>query len=226
MSTSTVNQSELGTGAIPPPCVINWTHGPGFSTSNAAAFQDILAHDLDRLYRVAFRLLRNHEDAEDALQEALSKAFRRLPSFQGRSALSTWMTRIVINSALMTLRRRKSHVEFSLDEIMESQPEALALRAADKWPDPEQMCAAAQLMETMEERFLKLPARDQAAFRFAVIDGHSTKESALTFEVPAGTFKSRIHRARRKLARGMHHFAREACATPVMGDLINDPKSQ
>ena len=155
MSTSTVNQSELGTAITPPPSAIQWTGDQGV-TSNAAAFEDILAHDLDRLYRIAFRLLGNHEDAEDALQEALWKAFRRLPSFQGRSALSTWVTRIVINSALMTLRRRRSHLEYSLDEMMENQPENLALRAADKRPDPEQMCAAAEFIRATENQLLRL----------------------------------------------------------------------
>jgi len=213
MSTSTVNQLLPETAIAPPPAGIEWAPEQEISTSNAAAFENILAHDLDRLYRIAFRLLRNHDDAEDALQDALSMAFRRLPSFEGRSALSTWMTRIVINSALMALRRRKSHLEFSLDEMTEGQPEALALRLADKRPGPEQAYAAAELMEAAESRFLKLSACEQDAFRFAVIDGHSVQESALKFGVPAATFKSRIHRARRKLARGIQNPPNEARVT-------------
>jgi len=226
MSTSTVNQFLPQTAIAPQPAGMEWAREQEVSTSNAAAFENILAHDLDRLYRIAFRLLRNHEDAEDALQDALWKAFRRLPSFEGRSALSTWMTRIVINSALMALRRRRSHLEFSLDKMTEAQPEAFALRLADKRPDPEQMCAAVQLLETMENRFLKLPVREQSAFRFAVIDGHSVQESALKFGVPAATFKSRICRTRGKLARGMHHSRNKACAKPLMGDVIHDAKLQ
>ena len=226
MITSMVNQSELDTAITPPPSAIQWAGDQGVSASNAAAFESILAHDLDRLYRIAFRLLRNQEDAEDALQEGLWKAFRRLPSFQGRSALSTWVTRIVINSALMTLRRRRSHLEFSLDEIMESQPETLALRAADKRPDPEQMCAASEFIRATENQLLRLSDWEQAAFHHFVIKGHSTRESASTFGVPVATFKSRICRTRAKLARGMRHSRNKACAEPLIGDVIHDAKPQ
>jgi len=224
MSTSTVNSSELGTAITPPPSAIQWTGDQGVSASNAAAFESILAHDLDWLYRIAFRVLRNHEDAEDALQEGLGKAFRRLPSFQGRSALSTWVTRIVINSALMTLRRRRFHLEFSLDEIMESQPERFALRAADKRPDPEQMCSASEFIRATENQLLRLSDWEQAAFHHFVTKGHSAKESASTFGVPVATFKSRICRTRAKLAQGMRHSRNKARIEPPIGDVIYDAK--
>jgi len=225
MSTSVVNQSELGQIA-PPPDAIQWTGDRAVSTSNAAAFESILAHDLDRLYRVAFRLLRNHEDAEDALQEGLWKAFRRLPSFQGRSALSTWVTRIVINSALMTLRRRKSHLEYSLDAMMENPPEILALRAADQRPDPEQMCAASQFIEATKNQMLQLSDWERAAFHHFVIKGHSARDSASAFGIPVATFKSKISRTRAKLARGMHRSRIKACSKQPFGDFIHDARLQ
>ncbi len=203
MSTSTMGPLESEMVIAPPPAGAAWVHDRETFGPNAAAFERLLADDLGRLYRIAFGILRNHEDAEDALQEGLSKAYRRLPLFEGRSLLSTWITRIVINSALMTLRRRKSHPEYSLDELMENQPETVALRAAENRPDPEQICAVVELMQTMENRLSRLPASEQAAFRHSVINGHSTKESALTFGVPTATFKSRIHRTRRKLAHGI-----------------------
>jgi RNA polymerase sigma-70 factor (ECF subfamily) len=197
------------------------------SVSTTAAFEEILAHDLTRLYRVAFRLLRNHEDAEDALQEALWKAFLKLPSFRGGSSLSTWVTRIVINSALMVLRSRKSHREFSLDEMLESQPEVLASRAADSRPGPEQMCGFAELARTMENQFLMLSDGERTAFRHFVIDGHSARQSAEACGVPAGTFKSRILRTRRKLARGIERSTRRpSCFTPHLGDAVHDAELQ
>jgi RNA polymerase sigma-70 factor (ECF subfamily) len=208
---SMANQFELKAAITPPPPGIERSREQVVSASNAAAFEDILAHDLDRLSRIAFAMLRNKEDAEDALQEALLRAFRRLPSFEGRSTLLTWVTRIVINSALMSLRRKKSHLKFSLDEMMECQPETLALRAADKRPDPEQTCLVAELIETMENKLLKLSDWEQAAFKHFVINSRSAKESAATLGVSVATFKSRISRTRRKLARGMYHSRNNAC---------------
>ena len=93
---------------------------------NSDAQEHLFTRQTSRLYRTAFALLCNKEDAEDAVQESLCKAYTRLRSFEGRSSFSTWLTRIVINSALMARRRRKSvHPETSLDEILGSQPERL-----------------------------------------------------------------------------------------------------
>jgi RNA polymerase sigma factor (sigma-70 family) len=90
---------------------------------NVDAQERLFAPHTGRLYRTTFAVLRNEEDAEDALQDGLFKAYTSLRSFQGRSSFSTWLTRIVINSALMTLRRKSGHPEASLDEILHTQPE-------------------------------------------------------------------------------------------------------
>jgi len=87
---------------------------------DASAFDLLIDPALSRLKSVAYAMLHNWEDAEDALQDGLCKAFCRLRSFQGRSSFSTWLTRIVINSALMTIRRRnrkRNYLEYSLDDI-------------------------------------------------------------------------------------------------------------
>ena len=81
MSTSTMGQLESEMMIAPPPAGAAWVHDRETFGPNAAALESLLAHDLGRLYRIAFGILRNHEDAEDALQEGLSKAFSRSPSF-------------------------------------------------------------------------------------------------------------------------------------------------
>ncbi|MGO9435531.1 MAG: RNA polymerase sigma factor [Terracidiphilus sp.] len=222
MSTTTMGQLESEMMIAPPPAGARWVHDREAFGPNAAAFERLLANDLGKLYGIAFRILRNREDAEDALQEALWNAYRHLPLFEGRSSLSTWLTRIVINSALMTLRRRKSHPENSLDELMGNRPETLALHAADQRPNPEQICAVDELMQQMESRLSRLPAPEQAAFRHSVLNGHSMKESALTFGAPTATFKSRILRTRRKLALGMPGLPKNARDPESMEKPIHD----
>jgi RNA polymerase sigma-70 factor (ECF subfamily) len=83
------------------------------------ALAALFAPNSVRMYRTAFSLLRNKEDAEDALQDGLLSAYTKLRSFQGRSRFSTWLTRVVLNSALMTRRRLYAHRELSLDQIIE-----------------------------------------------------------------------------------------------------------
>jgi RNA polymerase sigma-70 factor (ECF subfamily) len=81
----------------------------------SAAFVEICNRYSKWIFRTIYRITRNREDAEDALQEAFLKGFVHLESFDGRSKFSTWLTRIAINSALMTLRKRRTRREISID---------------------------------------------------------------------------------------------------------------
>ena len=80
-----------------------------------AAFEEIQRFYSPRLYRRIHSITRNREDAEDALQDTFLHAFAALNSFQGKSQFSTWLTRIAINAALMTIRRRRSRPEVSFE---------------------------------------------------------------------------------------------------------------
>jgi len=178
---------------------------------NPKAQEDLFAPHTSRLYRTAFRLLRNKEDAEDALQDGLCKAYVSLSSFQGRSSFSTWLTRIVINSALMTRRRKSAHPEASLDEILDRQPEQSPKEVIDAQPDPEKLCAATEINSLVEEHVRRLPPLLQTAFRLRSSDGLSAAESSQVLGISTTAFKSRICRARRKLACSLRQ-PREAAA--------------
>jgi RNA polymerase sigma-70 factor, ECF subfamily len=167
---------------------------------NAFAQERLFAHHSDRLYRTAFSVLRNKEDAEDAVQDGLCKAHTSLRSFRGQSSFSTWLTRIVINSALMTRRRRAGRPEASLDEILEGQPRKFPV---DARPDPEKICAAIEITALVEGHTSQLPPLLRAAFRLRARSGFSTRESSRALGITTGAFKARISRARRKLAQGL-----------------------
>jgi RNA polymerase sigma-70 factor, ECF subfamily len=167
---------------------------------NAFAQERLFAHHSDRLYRTAFSVLRNKEDAEDAVQDGLCKAHTGLRSFRGQSSFSTWLTRIVINSALMTRRRRAGRPEASLDETLEGQPRKFPV---DERPDPEEICAAIEINALVERHTSQLPPLLRAAFRLRARSGFSTRESSQALGITTGAFKSRISRARRKLAQGL-----------------------
>jgi len=172
---------------------------------DADSLELLFAPHMSRLYRVALVMLRNKEDAEDALQNGLCNAYTCLRSFQGRSSFSTWLTRIVVNSALMTLRLRRSHPESSLDEILEDRPKWVAHTAADKRPNPEQVYALVELNALIEDELRNLSPSERAAFRCFSLRGLSIRESCQALGTPAATFKSRIFRSRRKLAHGLQH---------------------
>jgi RNA polymerase sigma-70 factor (ECF subfamily) len=169
---------------------------------DASAQEQLFTRHTRRLYRMVFALLQNKEDAEDALQDGLCKAFTSLRSFEGRSSFSTWLTRIVINSALMARRRKSAHPEASLDEMLDNQPEQLPRGVVDARPDPEKLYAETELIARVEDHVSQLPPALQAPFRLYAIEGISGPESSKALGISPSAFKSRVFRARLKLACG------------------------
>jgi RNA polymerase sigma-70 factor (ECF subfamily) len=179
---------------------------------NHDAQEYLFARHADRLYRTAFSLLHNKEDAQDALQDGLCKAYTGLHSFQGRSSFSTWLTRIVINSALMARRKKSVHPEASLDEILDGPPERLPLGVIDGRPDPERLCAGAEVTTLIEEQVRRLPPLPQTAFRLLATNGLSSTESSETLGIRERAFKSLICRARHKVGVSLQESL-EICQT-------------
>lgn len=167
----------------------------------------LFARHRNRLYRTALAVLHKKEDAEDAVQNGLLQAYTSLRSFQGRSSFSTWLTRIVINSALMTRRKNSARPEASLEEILDSQPLRLARRVVDARPDPERACAAIEANALLEAHVRQLPSSLQAAFRLRAVNGLSARELSQVLGIRVSACKARFSRARRKLQGGLKQSA-------------------
>ncbi len=174
------------------------------SSNNVVAVQcpkdleEALSRYSTAFYRVALRQLRNHEDAEDAVQDALLSAVKHISQFQGRSHISTWLYRIVINSARMQLRR--SHPVFlSLDERGKSSDSDFAHHLADSGLNPEQVYEKTELSEIVAQLLENLSPKLRNAVELRHLNGLSTVESARTLGVTGNTLKSRTQRARIKL---------------------------
>ena len=172
------------------------------------ALSPLFAHYSPRLFRAAFSLLRNKEDAEDALQDGLLSAYLHLDSFQGRSRFSTWLTRIVVNAALMALRRKRARPETSLDESQDDQLDDWSAWTVDSRPNPEQACAAMEAKQIVEKHVDQLSAGVRSAFRLREIEGFSTKETREILGIQVNAVKSRLLRARAQLTRSLHESLR------------------
>jgi RNA polymerase sigma-70 factor (ECF subfamily) len=200
---ATSRQSNSHRAVAPRAMGEEWAAVQQAIAGNAHAQQLLFARYTGMLYRTAFTLLRNKEDAEDAVQDGLCNAYANLRFFQGRSSFATWLTRIVINSALMSLRKRRVHPETSLDEILESQSESLPRAVIKEQPSPEKIVAANEIRALVEQHVRQLPAALRAAFRLAVVEGLSAMESGEVLGVSVSAFKSRIFWARRKIICGV-----------------------
>src|SRR3984893_11760217 len=101
------------------------------------AFDVLCGRLAPRILRALFRITKNREDAEDALQDSFLSAFLHIGEFDGRAAFSTWLTRIAINSALMILRKKRTSHEISLDNSADSNAKASSWEMPDHAPNPE-----------------------------------------------------------------------------------------
>jgi RNA polymerase sigma-70 factor, ECF subfamily len=157
----------------------------------------VFSRHKNQLYWTAFRVLGCHEDSEDAVQDGLLAAARNLSSFEGRAQFSTWLTRIVLNAALM--RRRKLHGRVIASAGQQDQDESglsLAAKLADPRPDPEEAYAREERLRMVKRWLETLPASQRAALWFRDVEGMTTQEAADALHVPEGTLKSRLHRGR------------------------------
>src|SRR5690349_2398174 len=152
------------------------------------------------LFKPALRVLGNTEDAEDALQDGLLSAYRNLKRFEGRSQFSTWLTRIVINAALMRRRSEKARPAVSLDEAAREDELPPSERFADDSPDPEQMYVGTELREMINENLDELSPLLKSAFVLREVQGYSTGEAAKKLGVTENTLKARLWRARHQMA--------------------------
>lgn len=164
------------------------------------AFEELTSKHMPMLRRIAYNLLHNSEDAEEAVQDALLSAYHNLKSFRGQSLFSTWLTRIVINAARMVRRKKNGRPEVSLDEILDTDARPKIAAVVDPRHDPEQACEAAEIGELIDEGFRRLSPHLQEAFRLRDIEGLSTEACLAALGIQRSAFKSRVTRARHRLA--------------------------
>lgn len=165
------------------------------------AYRQLVAEYGGRLLAVARRILRNEEEAQDALQEAFLQAFRALPRFEGHARISTWLHRIVVNAALMRIRSRKSRPEESIEPLLPTfQEDGHATASFQAWEG-----GADELLERAETRAFvrqaidRLPDTYREILMLREIEELDTAEVAELLGITANAVKIRLHRARQAL---------------------------
>jgi RNA polymerase sigma-70 factor (ECF subfamily) len=153
------------------------------------------------LFHSALGVIGNHEDAEDALQDGLLSAFRGLKSFEGRSQFSTWLTRIVINAALMRRRSLAARPATALVELQKTDEILATARMVSKGLTPEQLLARMEKLQVFKTHIEELSPMLRTVFVLRVMRECTTDETAKILSVSENTVKARLWRARRKLAK-------------------------
>jgi RNA polymerase sigma-70 factor (ECF subfamily) len=163
-----------------------------------------------RLFRVAWSILKNRAEAEDAVQNGYLKGFAAIASFHGASALSTWLTRIVINEALEQRRRQDRRARLESGSLVVMEEYRSRLMQGSETAAPDQTLAREQIRRLLEEAIARLPEDFRLAFVLREIEGCSLEEAAAALGVPPGTVKTRHFRARRRLQNDLDPHLRTA----------------
>src|SRR6201997_3923303 len=163
---------------------------------DVAAFEQLVKRYGRRLLRISQTVTHNREDAEDAVQEALLKAFQNLAEFREDSQFSTWLIRITVNQSLMKLRKQRAHKEVSLDEEFESDGDALPLDVPDRAPNPEQLCWASELRDILARTLEQLRPLLRTVFVLRDVEGLSIEQTAQALNLSQSAVKARLWRVR------------------------------
>lgn len=174
---------------------------PRLRQGDHEAFGEFVRGTLDRSLAVARRLLNREEDAQDAVQDAYVSAFRALPRFEGQSKLTTWLHRIVVNSALMRLRQRRRRPQTPIESLLprfDATGHPSSPVAPWNQPPPEAIQSRENL-ERVRAAIDELPEAYRAVLVLRDLEGLDTAEAAAVLEVTPNTVKTRLHRARQAL---------------------------
>ena len=176
-------------------------------SGDEGAFETLFKRHQRRMLAFARRYTRVREDAEDVVQQTFQKAFIHLNKFQGKSSFSTWLTRIAINEALMSLRRRRALHEVPADDSSGDNGTTPGLDLADASPDPE-----ATYLQKEEARIVSAAIRHlrpgmRRAVELRELGDLSTQETARRMGLSVAAIKGRVFHARKELGKALRYHA-------------------
>jgi RNA polymerase sigma-70 factor (ECF subfamily) len=177
-----------------------------------SAMAELAAAYSSKIYQLAFRYLRNKEDAEEVTQDVLFKVYRKVDAFRGDAALSSWIYRITFNAAMSRLRtaryQRTQEEERQVAAPLDGEPMRQAPRDVADWSDlADERVLRSQLRRRVMRAILALPAIYRAPVMLRDIQGMSTEEASAMLKVKDQTLKSRLHRGRLILRKQLADFA-------------------
>jgi RNA polymerase sigma-70 factor, ECF subfamily len=169
---------------------------------DAAAYETLVRQHAGAMLAVARRILRNEDDARDAVQDAFTSAWRAIHRFRAEAELSTWLHRIVVNASLMRLRSASRRAEEPLDDLLPRfDAEGRHAGPVPTLPSTsEDAVADAQLRAAVRAAVAELPAAHRAAIVLRDFEELTTEEAAVVLGISESAVKTRLHRARQALA--------------------------
>ena len=176
---------------------------------DVTAFEQLVKRYDRKLFRIAQSITHNREDSQDAIQEALLKAFQHLGQFREDSLFSTWLIRITVNQSLMKLRKQRAVKEVSLDEDFHAEADVFPLEVADWSPNPEELYWGSELRDILAKTLEELSPMLRTVFVLRDIEGLSTEQTTIVLNLSQAAVKARLWRARLQLRERLNKYFRK-----------------
>jgi RNA polymerase sigma-70 factor, ECF subfamily len=168
-----------------------------FRAGDGTAFDEIVAAHERRVFAIAIRICRHHEDARDVTQDVFVTALRTLRGFRGEAQLSTWLHRVTVNASLDLVRKRSRREGPSVEEMDDAPTDE---------PGPEAEAIGSVRAREVHRALGRIAPDQRAVIVLHDLQGLDYAEVAASLDVPVGTVKSRLHRARLALAQQLGHL--------------------
>lgn len=175
------------------------------------AFDQIVERYQRKIYSLSFNITRNQMDAEDVAQEVLLSIYRKIDSFQGKAAFSSWVYRITLNATYMKLRNKKKDKFVALDDEYPAFNQAgFQTKKPFDWSDTaESLLFSNETKGIIEKAVNLLPEKEKVVFMLRDVEGLSTENVSEVLELSIPAVKSRLHRARLFLRKKLSNYFEE-----------------
>src|SRR5260370_20769186 len=170
---------------------------------HSTAFDTLSERYRQQLFRSAHRITRSYDDAEDAVQDTLLRAFVHMRDFDGRSKLGTWLTRIAINSALMILRKKRASPEIATDSNDNFGAVGRRHEISDHGPNPEKRCAQSEEESMLKKAIQRLRPTLRVVVQIQQLQERSMRETAEAIGISLTTTKGRLFHPKNALRRSL-----------------------
>jgi RNA polymerase sigma-70 factor (ECF subfamily) len=182
-----------------------------FQGGKLEAYDKIAEIYQKKIYGLSFNLTRNQMDAQDVTQEVLLTLFRKIHTFQGKSAFSSWVYRITLNASYMKLRSKKKEPNVSIDELMPSFNRAgFQQEKIQDWSEnTESLLFTNETRDVINKAIALLPEKEKVVFLLRDVEGLSTEKAGEILDLTVPAVKSRLHRARLFLRKKLSSYFEE-----------------
>ena len=177
-----------------------------FKKGSLDAFEELVKRYESKVFNLAMRFTRNKQDAEEVLQDVFSTLYRKADSFQGKSAFSSWLYRIIVNASYMKLRKRKQDQTISFEDLTPVTRQACVENLTEYGARSDALTLNNELRVLLKGALDKLPEQYRAVFILRDIDGLSNQEVGEILKLSVPAVKSRLHRSRLMLRKKLQRY--------------------